>query len=467
MKRLLSKSYRRWLLAVLLIISTYSFIDRAVFTVLAEAVKQDLKLNDSQVGMLQGLAFALPYLLFGIPFARFSERFNRIRIMSIAIAVWSALTVFCAIVTNYWQLVLGRGGVGLGEAGFGPPSTSLISDHFPAEKRASAIAILWLGVPIGSLIGAAGGGLIAQSVDWRTAFIIVGVPGFLVVLLTLFTLREPPRGLVEGHPPTKDPPPPFGAVLKHLFAKPTFVHILIGSSLAAFGMNSIGQFMPIFFIRAHGQSLASAGLAYGIGSAVALTFGLMMGAFIAEKAGLKDRRWWVWGPAAGILLAIPFYMFGFMTSGFVMSIVGIMIGNAFLFLYWSPTLAMVQNMATPHMRATAAAILGLMLGVMGTAAGPTAMGILSDIFAQHLFTLGNFHAMCPGGVAPAGSVTSLATACRAANGNGLRYALVSTAIPFAWGAVHFLLAMRHVTRDVFSGKDSAAPGAAAAPAPAE
>jgi len=466
MDRLLSAGYRRWLLAVLVIISTYSFIDRAVFTVLAEAVKQDLKLNDQQVGMLQGLGFALPYLLFGIPFARLAERFNRIRIMSLAIAVWSALTVFCAVVLSYGQLLLGRVGVGLGEAGFGPPSSSLISDHFPAEKRASALAILWLGVPLGSLIGAAGGGFIAESVDWRTAFLIVGVPGFLVVFLTLFTLREPPRGLVEGHAPTKEPPPSFMVVLKHLFAKPTFTHILIGSSLAAFGMNAIGQFMPIFFIRAHGKSLLSAGLAYGAGSAASLTFGLMMGAFIAEKAGLRDRRFWVWGPAAGILLAIPFYVFGFTTSGFVASVLGIMLGNAFLFLYWSPTLAMVQNMATPYMRATASAILGLMLGVMGTAAGPTAMGYLSDFIARHMFTLGDFHAMCPGGIAPKGSSDALAAACHAANAGGLRFALASTAITFAWASVHFLLASRHVTRDVFSAKDEPVASAVVTSAPA-
>ncbi len=465
MDRLLSAGYRRWLLTVLVIISAYSFVDRAVMTALAETVKQDLKLNDQQIGMVQGLGFALPYLLFGIPFARFAERFNRIRITAVAITIWSMLTIACAAVTNYWQLLIGRAGVGLGEAGYGPAATSLISDHFPAEKRAGAIAILWLGVPIGSLIGAAGGGLIAEAVDWRTAFLIVGVPGLLVALLTQFTLKEPPRGLVDGHPSGEAEPPSFAAVLKHLFKKPTFVHILIGSSLAAFGMNAIGQFMPIFFIRAHGISIADAGLAYGAGSAITLSLGLLGGAFIAEKVGARDRRWWVWGPMIGILIAIPFYLWGFTNPNFWLCVVGIMSGNAFLFLYWSPTLAMVQNMSTPRMRASASAVLGLMLGVMGTAAGPTAMGYLSDLIATHLFTLGDFHAMCPGGVAPQGSSGALTAACHAANANGLRYALASTAVTFLWGAVHFFLATRHVSRDVFEGTPEAARAASLRVAP--
>ncbi|MFZ1988501.1 MAG: MFS transporter [Alphaproteobacteria bacterium] len=455
MDRLLSAGYRRWLLTVLVIISAYGFVDRSVMTALAESIKQDLKLNDQQVGMLQGLGFAITYLLFGIPFARFSERFSRIWVTAIAITIWSVLTIACGAVTNYWQLLIGRAGVGLGEAGYGPPATSLISDHFPAEKRASAIAILWLGVPIGSLIGGAGGGFIAQAVDWRTAFIIVGVPGLLVALLTLFTLKEPPRGLVDGHPPSTDDPPSLIQVLKHLFKKPTFVHILLGSSLAAFGMNAIGQFMPIFFIRAYGTSIAKAGLAYGAGSAVALSFGLLMGAFIAEKAGMRDRRWWVWGPMVGILVAIPLYLWGFSNSSFWLCVLGIMLGNAFLFLYWSPTLAMVQNMSTPRMRASASAVLGLMLGVVGTAAGPTAMGYISDFIATRLFKLGDFHAMCPGGVAPKGAGDALVAACHAVNADGLRYALASTAITFVWGAVHFLLASRHVARDVFEAPDPA------------
>jgi hypothetical protein len=151
----------------------------------------------------------------------------------------------------------------------------------------------------------------------------------------------------------------------------------------------------------------------------------------------------------GILIAIPFYIWGFTNSNFWLCVLGIMLGNAFLFLYWSPTLAMVQNMSTPRMRASASAVLGLMLGVVGTAAGPTAMGYISDFIATRLFTLGDFHAMCPGGVAPEGAGDALVSACHAANADGLRYALASTAVTFLWGAVHFLLASRHVARDVF------------------
>ncbi|MBN8848892.1 MAG: MFS transporter, partial [Sphingomonas sp.] len=189
---------RRWALALLLAVSTIAFIDRTILNTTGQAIKADLKLSDMQLGLLGGAAFALLYGMLGIPVARLAERYNRVRIIVVAMTIWSAMTALCAAAAGFPGLLLARIGVGVGEAGAGPPSQSLIADYFPPDRRAFAFGILGLATPIGIILGAIGGAVVAQHFGWRAAFLLVGLPGLVLSLIVWFGLPEPARGLADG-----------------------------------------------------------------------------------------------------------------------------------------------------------------------------------------------------------------------------------------------------------------------------
>ncbi len=210
--------------------------------------------------------------------------------------------------------------------------------------------------------------------------------------------------------------------------------------------------MPIYFIRAYGTSLSKAGFCLWRRQRRGADFRSHDGRLHRREGGARNRGWWVWGPAIGILLAIPFYLYGFNAPSFWSCVLGIMLGNSCLFLYWSPTLAMVQNMSTPQMRTSAAAISGLHAGRHGDSGGADRGWAFSPTFLPSISSHSVTSTRCaPAAFAPSGSDAALTAACSKANVEGLRYALCSTALLFAWGAVHFIMASRHVARDVFAG----------------
>ena len=218
----LSTGFRRYALWTLMIIYTLNFLDRQIVNILAEPIKKDLHLADWQLGMMTGLAFALFYTVLGIPIARKAEKSNRPMIIGTALAVWSGFTVLCGFAQNFWQLVLARIGVGVGEAGCTPPAHSLITDYVPKDKRASAIAFYSIGTPLGSLIGMAMGGLIADAYGWRIAFMVAGAPGIFFALLTFFTLPEPRKKLTAVMAAKATATIPLREAMKVLISKKTF-----------------------------------------------------------------------------------------------------------------------------------------------------------------------------------------------------------------------------------------------------
>ena len=194
---LVSPRYRNYVLAMLVVVYVFNFLDRQIVTILAEPIKVDLGLNDTQIGLMTGLAFALFYTVLGIPIARLADRANRVSIISAALVIWSGMTALCGAAQNFGQMLAARIGVGVGEAGCSPPAHSLIADYYPPEKRASALSIYALGIPIGSILGPLAGGWIAEFYGWRMAFFIVGVPGIALALVVKLTIREPIRGMSE------------------------------------------------------------------------------------------------------------------------------------------------------------------------------------------------------------------------------------------------------------------------------
>ncbi len=454
-----SNSYRRWLIIVLLLVSIFNFADRAILAVLAQPIKEDLKLTDTDLGLLQGIGFAIFYAFLGIPLGMLADRVKRKGLIAACVALWSAMTVACGFATSFVTLLLGRIGVGVGEAGVQPALSSLLADHFRSNKRASMMAIVTLGSPIGFLVGQSVGGWVASVWDWRAAFVVLGVPGLVVALLVLLTLREPPRGLSDGAT-VAGPPPSLMEVVRYLFSKTTYLHLLAGSTIAGFTLNAVATFVLPFYLRGFDVPLAVLGALFGVVSFTSNGLGMLVGGFGFDRLARRDPRWSVWGPAIALVLCTPFYFGAFSATELWLSLACVWFGNFILITYFAPTSGTMQNIVGPRMRATATSITFLFGSLLGAGLGPTVVGILSDFFGKRAFPLGDFIASCPGGRAPAGALASLDEACRAASMDGLRLALMSVLAVFLWAAMHYLFAARTLNRDLYSVQEaSSAPPA--------
>jgi predicted MFS family arabinose efflux permease len=445
---LLSRGYTTWVVVALLALCTLNFADRAVMSVLAQAIKEDLKLTDSQLGMLQGLGFAILYSVLGFPLGWLAERVTRKNLLAVCVALWSIATAVCGLAGGFISLLLGRVGVGIGEAGFQPVAWSLVADHFRASRRGTITAIILLGSPIGFLIGQSAGGLIAATWNWRVAFYALGIPGLLAALVAWFTLREPPRGLVEGE--TRGaPPPPVSAVFATLRAKPAFIHLLAGFTISSFAMNAVAQFVLPFYLRGFELPLARLGVIFGVIAFSSNGLGMLFGGFGFDRLGRRDPRWPLWGPAVMLLASLVLYFGAFSASSAAVSLTFIWFANFALASCMAPSLATIQNLVGPRMRAMTSAIAYVAVGLIGTGLGPTLLGVASDQYGRAFFTAGDFIASCPGGRAPPGGDATLDLACRAASSSGLRAALISALVFFAWAAVHYLLSARTLRRDLY------------------
>ena len=441
-----SLSYRRWMLILLVAIYACSFLDRVIVTTIGPAIIHDLRLTDLQFGLLGGAVFALFYALFGLPIAWLAERTSRVKIIAACIALWSVMTALSGLTTSYLQLLVLRMGVGVGEGGCSPAAHSLLSDHYPPRQRASALAIYSSGISIGTLIGAVGGGWLAQTFSWRMALIVVGLPGLVLALLARLTLREPPRGHSEAVVPAAKAPP-LGAVLARLGRNPTFLHMAAGFVLTNLSATGVGAFISIYLVRSFHLGLARVGLLYGLLYGVAGFTGMLVGGFAADAAGKRDLRWYAWGPAIGAALACPIYIFAFTRGDAISTMAVFFFGALLMVAYFAPTMAIVQNLVEPRMRASAAAIMFLLINIFGQGLGPTAMGAVSDVLARRAFALGDYGALCHGAHGPGAAV---AAACGQASVGGLQGAILMMTGFFAWGSVHYLLAARTIRRDMSS-----------------
>ena len=442
-----SRGYRVWLMCVLVMINAINLADRQGMAITAPAIKHDLVLSDTQLGILQGLGFAIFFSLLALPIARLAEHRNRTRIVALSVAVLGAMLACCGLSRNFWQFLLFRIGVGTGDAGFGPPVASLIGDHYPADKRASANTIIWLGAPLGAVAGSVVGGIVAQGFGWRVWFFALGAPALLLALAAFLTLRDPPRGMADGtrH---EGPPPAMTAVIGFLWSKKSFRQVLIGAGLAATAMNALGQFFARFFVSNFHMGLAEAGGIMGAMAGVAMTGGLLLGGFGMDFLGRRDRRWYVWGPAIALAISAPLFVVGMMQSSVAAVVAFLLLAHVSLFVYWTPTLAVAMNMVGANMRASSAFVTNIVLGLVGIGLGPTLVGVLSDVFAKRTFAPGAFAASCPGGAAPPGSAHALSEACAGASAMGVRDAIIAMSLLFAWAGIHYFLAGRNLEQDL-------------------
>ncbi|WP_293969906.1 MFS transporter [Sphingomonas sp.] len=440
--------YRGWALTLLLLIYASNFVDRVILAALGPAIRADLKISATQLGLLGGIAFALFYTLLGIPISRLAERRSRVGIIALATALWSGMTALCGTATGFAQLLLFRVGVGIGEAGLTPPGYSLISDYFPRHRRASALSIFLLGIPLGSFLGATVGGWVARTYGWRVAFFVVGLPGLILSLLAWATLREPPRGATDPVRRQDDATPPLRAVFATLAARRSFKHIALAASLTSFANFGNNLFLPTFFVQAHQRDIATAGLLFGLLTGVAGILGTFIGGFGTDHAGRHDRRWTLWLPAIGLLAGAPFFMLGVSLPGWKSGF-AVMLVSSIFFYSWSPSLnGALQNMVGARMRASAAAILSVIFNLIGTGLGPVFVGWLNDLYASQAFALGDYATLCAGGHSAAGASAATAHACASAAAYSSRWAIITTALAYPWAALHFYLAGRSLREDI-------------------
>lgn len=398
-------AYRYYVLAVLIFVYMLNFLDRQIVGILATPLKAEFNLSDSQFGLMGGLAFALLYSTLAIPIAWLADRFSRVWIMTTALTVWSGFTALCGVAGSFGQLFLCRMGVGVGEAGGVAPAYSLISDYFPKSQRARALAAYAFGIPIGTAAGTLVGGLLAATYGWRTAFIVVGLLGVLAAPLLRLTVRDPKRGGMDEPAPaeiaapaavaTPHKAPPFGDVLRLLLVKPSFWLLSFGAAASSVCGYGVAAWLPSFFQRSFGLTLAQTAWYYsGIALVGGLT-GIWLGGAIADRLGKASRGAYPLVPAIAFLISVPCFLLA-MNSG---AIIGAILPDAgansvpalalafliFLIptglnLAWlGPITASVQHLVPSTMRTTASALFLLINNLLGIAVGIFYFGWMSDL----------------------------------------------------------------------------------------
>lgn len=488
-KPVFSDSYKTAVLGLLLTAYTFNFIDRTIIATIGQAIKEDLKITDTQLGLLGGLYFALLYTLLGVPIARLAERFSRVNIIAASIVIWSGFTALCGTAQNFATLAMYRFGVGVGEAGCSPPAHSLISDYYEPKKRASALSVYAFGIPLGTMIGAVAGGWLAQNFSWRVAFMLVGLPGVLVAIAIKLVIKEPPRGHSEPDPHPLSPEdltvevaePPhtaqagfsfaneiaeMAAVSKTLFGKWPVLHMVLGLTIASFAGYGAGQFAPPYFIRTFGLDYTQVGLITGLVGGFSAGLGTLVGGFLTDRLSKRSPRWYALTPAIGLAIAMPIYVWGYVQPTWQMAALILLVPGIFHYTYLGPTFGVVQNMVETRRRATASAILLFFVNLLALGGGPPFTGWVIDQFAQFNFAhpgaQGTWNAMvamfggdgggstftaaCPGGVAPKGSPAALAEQCHAASALATRQGIIVTFFFYLWAAVHYLLGSIGLTK---------------------
>lgn len=402
-------------LAVLLLAYIFNFIDRQIVGILAPAIKQDLVLTDTQLGLLGGLAFALLYTTLGIPVARLADRRSRVWIITASLTVWSAFTAACGLATSFPQLLLARVGVGVGEAGGTAPAYSLIADYFPRAQRARALAVYSLGIPIGGAMGILFGGLLASAVDWRFAFFAVGGAGLLIAPLLRLSVADPPRGQFD--PPAAGPPPTLRAVLATLARKPSFWGLSLGAASAATLSYGLNFWLPSFFMRSFGLSLTETAWLFAGQLIVGGCSGIWFGGWLVDRLGRTRPAAYAVVPALCFLVSIPFYAAAILAPNVVAAALLALVPQALGLVWLGPIIAAVQQLVPAASRSTASAAFLFVNNLIGLGGGALFFGAISDALSARY-----------------GSAA-------------LRYAILSGLVFYALSAAILLAVRNHLARD--------------------
>ncbi len=436
-----SSAYIGYVLIMLMLINAVAYVDRSIITVLAQPIKKDLGLSDTQLGFLTGFGFMIVYIFAGLPIARISERSSRVNVIALCVSFWSVMTALCGIAGSYWQLLLARIGVGAGESGAAPAAHSLIGDYVAPEKRGSAIGTFVLGNPLGIMAGSIIGGLVAQHFSWRAAFFVVGVPGLIIALLIKFTIREPKRGSADQIDVSKSQAPSLMVTLKH----PVYARNLRASD------------------NRHDARRHYRYGRYGVPTGLAdpaLRFPDCRDRHDRRRAQRRRRRCRHMGGRlfhrqtdegrqALVRLAANDCARRFGAALHAGHRAGRLAlacrDHGCALLSESDALRAVlssyHNMTEPRMRATTVTISFIIANTLGAGGGPFIAGFLSDLFASGHFP-GSYNAVCP--------THASSTWCVSASAYGITISTMIGSMFGLWAAFHFWLASLTVHKDLLT-----------------
>ncbi len=362
-------------LALLLLAYIFNFLDRQILGILAGPIIADLKLDDAQFGAIGGIAFALLYSVLGVPLALLADRTSRSKVIAGSVAVWSAFTALCGTATGFGQLFFYRLGVGVGEAGGVAPSYALIADYFPPKRRARALAIFSLGIPLGLAGGTLIGAYLAAWIDWRTAFIAMGVAGLLLAPAILFFVPDVKRGASAQRVPLRQT---FPIIAR----KPTFWLMAFSASCSSLAGYGLALWTPSVLERSFGLGLIERGQFLAALFLVGGTVGVFAGGWLADRLGQADRRWYARLPAIAWLITAPTFALGLLSTDLWVAWPLLLIPNALNILWLGPVTTAVQHLVPQPMRSTASASFLLINNLIGLGVGPTLIGALSVLFKE-------------------------------------------------------------------------------------
>jgi len=370
--------YPALVLTMLLVVYTFNFLDRQILGILAKPIQASLHLSDAQFGAIGGTAFAILYSVLGVPLALLADRIGKTRVIAGSLVVWSGFTALCGTAAGFWSLFLSRLGVGVGEAGGVAPSYALIADYFPVQRRARALAIYSMGIPIGLGSGVLLGAYIAALVDWQTAFITVGIAGIVVAPIFLLLVRDRPRPPAVAEADAM----PVLAVIPILARKPAYWLLSIGagcSSMAGYGLALwVPKIIAVHYGWTSNHDLIKVGQFMGSLLLIGGTTGIFLGGVFADRLGTVDRAWYARLPAIAWLITAPTFMLGLFTPYPMFAWFLLLIPNALNTLWLGPIVTAAQHLAPSRMRASASGSFLLVNNLLGLGLGPLLMGTLSD-----------------------------------------------------------------------------------------
>jgi MFS family permease len=359
-------------LGLLLLAYVFNFLDRQILGILAQPIKQDLHLSDTQFGAIGGLAFALLYSALGVPLALLADKTSRSGVIAASVALWSGFTALCGTAAGFGQLFLYRLGVGIGEAGGVAPSYALIADYFPPERRARALAIFSLGIPVGLAGGTLLGAYIAHAVSWRAAFLVMGIAGVLIAPVLKFAVGDLPRRSTPADQP-------LTSVFPILARKPAFWLLAFASSASSLCGYGLALWTPSVLMRSFGLDLITTGNFLASALFIGGCAGVFAGGWLADRLGRADRGWYAKLPATAWMISVPAWGLGLFAPNIWIAWPLLLIGNAVNILWLAPVTTAVQHLVARPMRSTASASFLLINNLIGLGAGPLLMGRLSDV----------------------------------------------------------------------------------------
>ena len=403
-----SSRQRIYTLSLLVVVYAISHVDWQIVAILQEPIKQAFQISDTQLGLLTGVSFALFYATLAIPMGIWADRHNRRNLIAFSIALWSGMTALCGAAVQFWQLMLARIGVAVGEAGSNPPSHAIISDLYPARDRGTAMAIFGIGVNIGIMFGYLIGGWVNDWLNWRWAFFIAGIPGLAVALLVRLTMKEPMRGQADKLETKTSTAPAFRTVAITMCKDSAIRQLMACTALLSMAGYAGVAWLPVYFQRVHGFSTGETGtflaLIIGLGGAA----GTFMGGYFADRLAVISQGWRAWIICFTVSLAIPLAYMAYTATDPSHAIYWIILPASLGGAYIGTNFAILQSLAPVRMRALMAAINLFVLNILGLGLGPLFVGIVSDWAQPHY------------GV------------------DSLRYGLLTTLPMLAWGLIHQL-----------------------------